>query len=185
VLGMADTEHDIVHVLHSLHTQGKVDFDERGNGMGTATYHNIRLHKRGSNRKVQAERHTFGTQVKAVPDSAPVEERRTEHTVGDLVNEANPLRLDNLDGTTSVTVTDLAVPEGYPLLDDLLERERQRLDADNKGMSYVVAAEAIQLIDPEAAAMLMEKAKALDIPFPSPIEQEYLRYVAANPEAKP
>jgi hypothetical protein len=28
----------------------------------------------------------------------------------------------------------------------------------------------------------MEKANAYNVPFPSPMEQEYLRYVAAHPD---
>jgi hypothetical protein len=28
----------------------------------------------------------------------------------------------------------------------------------------------------------MEKAKQYDVPFPSPIEAEYIRYVASHPE---
>jgi hypothetical protein len=165
VLGLGDTEHDIMHVLHSLHTQGRVDFDERGNGMGTATVINIRLHKRGANRK-----------PKAVLDSAPVEERRTEHTVGDLVNgfESPEDEHESIHG-----------PEkGWPLLDELLERERNRLDADNKAMRYMEAAEVLRDIDPESYASLMERAAKNDVPFPSPIEQEYLRYVAAHPSTQ-
>jgi hypothetical protein len=48
-------------------------------------------------------------------------------------------------------------------------------------MAFVVAAEAIQAIDPDTARSLMEKAKQYDVPFPSPIEQEYIRYVATHP----
>jgi hypothetical protein len=48
-------------------------------------------------------------------------------------------------------------------------------------MAFVVAAEAIQQIDPETAASLMKKAEVYNVPFPSPIEQEYIRYVAAHP----
>ena len=47
LLGMSDDEHSILHVLHSLHTQGRIDFTERGNGMGNATAVNIHLAKRG------------------------------------------------------------------------------------------------------------------------------------------
>ena len=42
IVGMADSDHDVMHVLHSLHTQGRIDFDDRGNGIGTATVVNIR-----------------------------------------------------------------------------------------------------------------------------------------------
>jgi hypothetical protein len=152
VLGMADTEHDIVHVLHSLHTQGKVDFDERGNGMGTATYHNIRLHKKGAKPKPT-----------------------------DIVNAGIPF------DEPPAPEPDLAQPgepEGYPLLDDLLARERNRLDADNRAMRYMEAAEVLRDIDPESYDSLMERAAKNNVPFPSPLEQEYLRYVASNPAAK-
>lgn len=30
MLGRADSDHDIVHVLHSLHKEGRIDFDEKG-----------------------------------------------------------------------------------------------------------------------------------------------------------
>jgi hypothetical protein len=172
VLGMADSEHEVVHVLHSLHTQGRIDFDERGNGRGTATYHNIRLHKRGSNAK---------------PKVGP----RGHETLTPVTDETPKVRLNNgtyveSDEPDKMTVKHDAPPqpEGYPLLDALLERERNRLDHDNKGMSYVVAAEAIEKVDPDMARELMAKAEALNIPFPSPLEQEYLRYVAANPAAQ-
>jgi len=168
ILGMADTDHDVMHVLHSLHTQGKLDFTERGNGMGTATVVNIRLPKKGKHSKV---------------------------------SEPNPLRLDNLDGTSGVEVTDLAVEpeataveapqpapssapgpedEGYPLLDELLERERRRQDLDPKALAYVAAAEAILATDTEMFDVLMKKADEYHVTFNSPLEAEYLRWVKAH-----
>jgi hypothetical protein len=148
---MADTEHDVMHVLHSLHTQGRIDFDERGNGMGTATVVNIRLPKKGK------------------PKSLPMP------TMKDVRPEATTEE-EPLLPTPSAPEPDKG--EGYPLLDALLEREYKRLDLDAKAMAYITAAEAIEYIDPEAAAALMAKAEAHSFTFPSPIEQEYLRYVA-------
>jgi hypothetical protein len=165
ILGMADTEHDVMHVLHSLHTQGRIDFDERGNKQGSATVINIRLPKKGAKRM----------------------DRETYDALPEIVSLRLPEVLVEPEATTGETpLTPPSAPEpeaeGYPLLDALLDRERTRQDADNKGMAFVVAAEAIQGIDPDTAASLMEKANAYNVPFPSPMEQEYLRYVAAHPD---
>jgi len=162
ILGMGDDEHSIMHVLHSLHTAGRVDFTERGNGMGTATLVDIRLPKKGGKRM----------------------DRETYDALPEIVQERLPEQLG--PEATTDTPTPPSAPESdgeaYPLLDLILQRERARLDSDNKGMAYVTAAEAIQEIDPGTAADLMKKAEALNVPFPSPIEQEYLRYVAAHPK---
>jgi len=160
IVGMADTDHDVMHVLHSLHTQGRIDFDERGNGMGTATCVNIRLHKKSQKVRLRPD-----------PEAQP---------------EILTFKLPESEATTPVTPdTAPSAPglddEGYPLLDLLLQQERARLEGDSKGMAYVVAAEAIQAIDPGTAASLMAMAKQYDVPFPSPIEAEYLRYVATHP----
>ena len=186
LLGMADDEHEVLHVLHSLHTQGRIDFTERGNGMGNATVVNIHLPKKGRNGKHK------------VAPNAP-------DFVNDRVPEAllpeEPLRLDNLDGTTAVTVTDTgeeAEPEataeevtqpqsesapepeteGYPLLAQLMERERNRGEQDQKALAYIEAADAIKVVDPDMARDLLAKAEALNVVMPSPIEREYLDYVA-------
>ena len=165
IVGMADTEHDVMHVLHSLHTQGRIDFTERGSGMGKATVVDIRLHKKGSNR-LNGE--TYEALPEIVKDRLPeaVEPEATEQEAPQPQPPAAPE----------------PVGADYPFLDALLERERKRLDGDTKGMAFVVAAEAIQDIDPETARSLMEKAKQYDVPFPSPIEAEYIRYVANHPE---
>jgi hypothetical protein len=159
ILGRLDTDHDIVHVLHDLHKQGWVDFDESTAGKSPT---NIHMTARGKGQGL------------------PKVERETETVV-----EENPLRLDNLDGTTGVTVTDLGrgatlYEPNYPLLDELLAREGKRIAGDNKSFKYMEAADLIRDEDPETAALLDEKAKANDIPFPSPVEAEYLRYVAAH-----
>jgi len=165
IVGMADTEHDVMHVLHSLHTQGRIDFTERGSGMGKATVVDIRLHKKGSNR-LNGE--TYEALPEIVKDRLPeaVEPEATEQETPQPQPPAAPE----------------PVGADYPFLDALLERERKRLDGDTKGMAFVVAAEAIQDIDPDTARSLMEKAKQYDVPFPSPIEAEYIRYVASHPE---
>jgi hypothetical protein len=164
IVGMADNEHDVMHVLHSLHTQGRIDFDERGNGMGTATVINIRLPKKGAKRLTQE-----------VADALP-----------EIVRDRLPEAVEPEATTPEPPVPAPSAPEpeseGYPLLDLLLQRERARLEGDSKGMAFVVAAEAIQDIDPTTARELMAKAKQYDVPFPTPIEQEYIRYVAAHPK---
>jgi len=171
IVGMADSDHDVMHVLHSLHTQGRIDFDERGNGMGTATVVNIRLPKKNGRAAAFSGDHAvFVTGIN--PDGT--------------VEVIDPVAIGPEATTPDTPVTEPSAPEpdepeGYPLLDALLERERMRLDADNKGMAFVVAAEAIQDIDPEAAANLMKRAEVYNVPFPSPIEQEYIRYVAEHP----
>lgn len=160
ILGMGDDEHSVMHVLHSLHTQGRIDFDERGNGMGTATVVNIRLHKKSQ--KVRLSPDPEAVVEIAEPNSPlPVISREQEERA---ISEAHSKQ----------------EPEGFPLLDLLLQREKHRLDGDSKGMAYVVAAEAIQAFDPDEARRLMQKSKEYDVPFPSPIEAEYLRYVAAH-----
>jgi hypothetical protein len=156
IVGMADTEHDVMHVLHSLHTQGRIDFDERGNGMGTATVVNIRMPKKGSK---QPEIITL-----RLPEGETQPEATTPETPPPAPSAPEPER------------------EAYPLLDALLDRERKRQEGDNKAMAYVTAAEAIKDVDPEEAVRMMRKAEALDVPFPSPIEREYITYVAAHPD---
>jgi hypothetical protein len=162
IVGMADSDHDVMHVLHSLHTQGRVDFTERGNGMGTATAVDIRLPKKGSKRDIVSA----GIPFEQIEENKLPESEATEQEVPQPQPPAalGPVGAD------------------YPFLDALLERERKRLDGDTKGMAFVVAAEAIQDIDPDTARSLMEKAKQYDVPFPSPIEAEYIRYVANHPK---
>jgi len=175
IVGMADSDHDVMHVLHSLHTQGRIDFDERGNGMGTATCINIRLHKKGSKRDIVNAGIPFGEiEEKKLPDLpadylAPLVQPKAESEATEQEPHVLPPSAPGPVGA------------GYPLLDALLDRERKRLDGDTKGMAFVVAAEAIQDIDPDTARSLMEKAKQYDVPFPSPIEAEYIRYVASHP----
>src|SRR4029077_9193594 len=77
IVGMADTDHDVMHVLHSLHTQGRVDFTERGNGMGTATAVDIHIPKKGSKR---IDREVYEALPEIVKDRLPeaVEPEATE-----------------------------------------------------------------------------------------------------------
>lgn len=162
LLGMGDTEHDIVHVLHSLHTQGRIDFDERGNGQGTATYVNIRMPKRGPKPKVTTD---AVTEMAALHTVVPAGEP-----------EPDPVAQD----TDQAPSQPAPVEEGYPLLNALAEREWRRTDGDSKANSYLAAATAIEHIDPEMSRDLMAKADALAEPFPSPIEAEYLRFATAH-----
>ena len=152
VLGRADTEHDIVHALHDLHKLGKVDFREVG---AHKQPEDIRLTARGRGEGLPKAVKAEVEDAKDAP--TPVEERRTEHTVGDLAQVA-----------------------AFPLLDALLAREQERQAQDNAGFKYLEAAEAIKDVDPVMYSALVEKAQS-DIPFPSPIEAEYMKYVAACP----
>lgn len=181
ILGMADPEHDVMHVLHSLHTQGRIDFVERGTGNGDTTVIHIRPAKKGGKRQTPVETEPEQETVTAI-SPLPVISREEEERAISAAHNAET----GFEATTpDIPVTAASAPEpddeGYPLLDALLDRERTRLDGDSKGMAFVVAAEAIQAIDPDTARSLMEKAKQYDVPFPSPIEQEYLRYVATHP----
>jgi len=168
LLGLGDTEHDIVHVLHSLHTGGRIDFDERGNGQGTATYVNIRMPKRG--RKPQVTTDAL-TEMAALHTAVPAGEP-----------EPDPVAQD----TDQAPSQPAPVGEEYPLLNALAEREWRRLDGDSKANSYLAAATAIEKIDPEMSRDLMAKADALAEPFPSPVEAEYLRFATAHlPQNQP
>jgi alkylated DNA nucleotide flippase Atl1 len=142
ILGRADSDHDIVHVLHSLHTQGKVDFKESGPNDAPTSIH---LTKRGATKPTTPDVHDF----------PPVED-----------NPTPPLPWAN---------------NSYPLFEALLAREGERIANDAKAMAYVEAAEAIEKVDPDLHASLMAKADALSAPYPSPIEREFLDYVAAHP----
>jgi len=156
VLGRADTDHDIVHVLHSLHKEGKVDFKEKGAAKEPV---NIHLTARGRGQGLPKV-------VKAEVDAA---------TSAEAATAPEPSRMhDDQDEA------DVAATSAYPLLDALLDRERKRQAQDNSAFKYLEAAEAIKDIDPVMYSALVEKAQS-DIPFPSPIEAEYLRYVAACP----
>jgi hypothetical protein len=157
VLGRADTEHDIVHVLHSLHTEGKVDFKEQG---PDKTPVSIKLTARGRGQglpKAKVEDHG--------PAPDPEEPAGSAKWRG-TAPEPEPERVRNLT---------------FPLLDALIEREGKRLMADNTAMAYLAAAEAVKDVDPDTYAYLTRKAEQSDIPFPSPIEAEYLAYVRAHP----
>lgn len=162
LLGMADPEHDVVHVLHSLHTQGRIDFDERGNKQGTATYVNIRMPKKGGPKKTDALTEKAAAAV--IPDidfPTPAEEPVVEEPAQSPIEPPSQPAPE---------------VEEYPLLKALAEREWRRLDGDSKANAYINAAAQIEQIDPAMAADLMAKAEALADPYPSPLEAEYLRY---------
>jgi len=161
VLGRADTEHDIVHALHDLHKQGKVDFKEVG---AHKQPEDIHLTARGRGEglpKVVKDRIHDDFKDKVV---APDEQDALVSAFADADPDPEPVTK--------------ASP--FPLLDALLAREQERQAQDNAGFKYLEAAEAIKDIDPVMYSQLVEKASS-DIPFPSPIEAEYLRYVAACP----
>lgn len=138
LLGYADPEHDIVHVLHSLHSQGKVDFRESGSHDQPI---NIHLTKRQAKPRVEPEPVVVAPEPE--PEPEPVVSRET-----------------------------------FPLLADLRARELDRAISDEKATAYIEAAEALKEADPDMAHALLEKAGALNATYPSPLEQEYLRYAA-------
>jgi len=192
VLGRADTEHDIVHALHDLHKQGKVDFTEKGSRKEPI---NIHLTARGKGEglpKVVKDRihEDFKDQpfvAQAVAD-AELDAAEGAHTV--KPNAETPAVV----GATGLGVNAVATAEPtteveaeptpdteYPLLTALIERERERVRADNTYFKFSEAADLIREADPDTAAMLDQKARNHDIAMPSPIEAEYLRFFRSTP----
>ena len=161
VLGRADTDHDIVHVLHSLHKEGKVDFKEKGASKEPINIHlTARGRGAGLPKVVKAE---IGDAPEALLD-APME----------VISREEDDRRTNAEAKVK------AEESPFPLLDALLDREQKRQAEDNAAFKYLEAAEAIKDVDPEMYSALVSKADT-SIPFPSPIEAEYLKYVAACP----
>lgn len=152
ILGHADTEHDIVHVLHSLKKEGRVTFRE---GTGSASPVNIALSRKHKIR----------------------EYRPTDTTVPEVVAERVHESVQPEIRTLRIPADPMPEPgEEYPLLDAIIAREYQRQQGDPKALAYLQAAEAIRAIDPEAATELEAKAALHDVPFPSPLEAEYFRF---------
>jgi hypothetical protein len=153
MLGRADTDHDIVHVLHSLHKEGRVDFDEKG-----AHKEPVRIHttKRPAQRK-QAEK---------------------EQTVA--VSNAVEAAIDKHGNEIGISVP---APTGplWPELNRLYALEAQRQDSDARAMRYIEAAEILKDQDPEASAILLQKAEELNAAYPSPVEIEYMEYAKSHP----
>jgi hypothetical protein len=143
ILGMADPDHDIVHVLHSLHSQGKVDFREGKDKDEPTRIHLTKHHKTTSFTDVFTDKPVEPSGMAMEPP--PV----------DLTPEPEP---------------------GFPLLDTLMTNEANRVVIDGKSTAYLTAAEALRGVDDEAAADLIRKAEPLVVPFPSPVEAEYLRF---------
>jgi hypothetical protein len=150
VLGRSDDNHNLVHLLHSLHKEGKVEFRESNGKEPTA----IRLTARGKGQ---------GLKKNGEPTA---QEETTAMTAQPEVQASFDIEPE--DAT-----------QAYPLLDALLLREKERLEKDGKAMAYVNAAEALASTDDrEMYDMLMAKAAEFDVVYPSPIEAEYLRWVA-------
>jgi hypothetical protein len=176
VLGKADDKHHLTHVLHALHTGGLIDFREAG-----ARDHivDIRLRKKGTTRKAKAQEHKVKPEITDDRDRA----QDAETLVADMDERDAPVvELDGfeVDATSVVSVADIPgmddESDDFPLLDELILREAKRQSGDETALAYIAAANAIEKIDPQMAADLMAKAKALDVPYPSPLEREYLRY---------
>lgn len=157
ILGRADDEHNIVHVLHSLRKEGKIEFANSAGDKREPTGIKLTPRGRGAGLKQNGE---SKAEAPAVQVEAP--------TLTDVQPEPEPVR---------------AKPEGsalYPILTELLGREQRRVDGDPKAMAYINAATAIEHVDPEAAASLMAKAEVFAIPYPTPIEAEYLAFARAR-----
>jgi alkylated DNA nucleotide flippase Atl1 len=169
VLGMSDTAHDVVHVLHSLHKEGKVDFREGRNGNQPE---NIHLTARGKGEGLKPE--VRERVHESVQDKLPKDDNELLPTETGVMATVESVPLDLDPEALALTIT-------YPHLWALQEREANRKDHDTASTAYLTAAEAIEKVDPEAARMLVEKANALEVTFPSPLEQEYLRYVEEHP----
>lgn len=177
ILGMADDEHNVVHVLHALHGAGKLDFTERGNGMGTATVINIRLHKKG--KKNGDDIVNAGIPFDQPEQAEPMPVVSRQQYEQELSAKAAEVELP----PKARDVSDMAPEEGYPLLVALLDRERNREDSDTKAYAYISAAEVLKDVDPTLYQEMLDKAHELNVTYPSPLEREYIRYVAAHPEA--
>jgi len=186
-LGMADDEHNVLHVLHALHAAGKVEFTERGNGMGTATVINIRLPKKTG--KKNGLHPAIADAVASVAldhdpkmetQSAPMPVISRQEYEQELSAQAKDIESEATAPLASAPGLDDAA---YPLLTDLLERERKRTTDDPKALAYITAADALRGIDDAAADALLEKALEFSVTYPSPLELEYVRYAEAHPEA--
>jgi len=154
ILGRADTDHDIVHVLHSLHKEGRVDFDEKGPSKEPVRIH---LTKRPAQRNQSQKAN--GAAIPALPIPEPAMHAHDGlgiHLATDAHERTDP----------------------WPMLRELREREQARKAQDARGLRFLEAAELLKDTDPETAALLIEKAKETDAPFPSPVESEYLAFAA-------
>lgn len=189
ILGRADSDHDIVHVLHSLHKQGKVDFTEDRGGDAPTRIHMTDRGRGLATKKVNGESPSR-TPTPSDAGDAGVESEGTTSVidspsdpygrtiVGEATDDHGPVFADP---AVHVPVR-LVHSNQHPLVNALFAREGERLEADAKALKYVEAANAIESIDPQAARDLMEKAEALNIPMPSPIEREYMDYVLSHPD---
>lgn len=202
VLGRADDTHNIVHVLHSLRTEGKVSFEEQS---GSKAPIKIRLTRAG---QAHIQKLDYDAQRKAEDER----EEQAEQERLQIENSAKPPPLDHpqkvrekVEVTDRLTAYKEPKPENgidwrevnlnklpehdptdpYPLLNAIIEREYRRQMLDDTQTAYLKAAEALKGIDDAAAADLLDKGAKLDIPYPSPIEAEYFRYAKDNAPEKP
>jgi hypothetical protein len=182
IMGRADDKHNIVHVLHNLKAGGLVEFREAA-GRDHPT--DITLHKKGAKRKVKPEITDDRDRAQdAETLVADMDERDAQMPpfVAERIHESV------VDATSVVSVADIPgmddTSDDFPLLDELILREAKRQSGDETALAYIAAANAIEKIDPQMAADLMAKAKALDVPYPSPLEREYLRYAVKHDDVK-
>jgi hypothetical protein len=160
VLGADDDTHSIVHLLGSLKQQGIVAYREEKRGTVQEPV-DIRLTK-------NTKRHLATAKAEAEEGATPEGEPGGGTPLDEVTVEA-------LVNPKPEIVTDL-----FPLLRDLKDRERRRIKGDETSLAYMAAAEAVKAVDPDTYDLLMAKANENAVPFPSPLEREYLTYAESH-----
>ncbi len=148
--------HNFVHVLHSLHSEGLIDFREVKAGTGGTSYLDIRAAKRRTNGEAKHEPEVEVVEVEA-----------------DVTAVAQPEE-----------VAPTPISEGYPEL--FLIRERHALLVHQRGAAdrYMKAAEALGNDDPDMVELLLRKATEAETGSLSPVEAEYLRWVEEHGQSE-
>ena len=155
ILGTADDEHNIVHVLTALNQQGEVNYTRFDGGR---QFRDIRIHK--------AKRRN-GERSPALTEAMAVEVPEPEVT-------AEPAREETANVTSVVPLPE-PEPDQYPVLERLRARQREAVEAEAIAAKYVAAAELLGEVDPSMADRLMDEAAAVSISLTAE-HLEYLRY---------
>jgi hypothetical protein len=146
--------HNFVHVLHSLHSEGVIDFREVKAGTGGTSYLDIRAAKRRTNGEAKPEPEVVEAEADVTAVSQPEEVAHTP------------------------------VGESYPELARIRELNatlmRQRGAADR----YMKAAEALGNDDPDMVELLLRKATEAEVSSLNPVESEYLQWVEAHGQSE-
>ena len=185
LLGGDRSAHDVVHVLHSLHKQGKVDFIEQGNH---EEYKHIRLTngrqpksdpplpigpkiKPGSSRRSMQVGVDYTEQWNqpTVAPGGPVERVPGPEVTAEPTREA-----------VETSAAPLPEPEpeqhSWPRLDLIIERAAEIEANEATAQTYLRAAEVLAEVDKEEAERLLAKAAETTGVGLNPDQQEYLRY---------